>query len=97
MTTTPDKQAYEDKNKKWNMIGKLVKTYGTYKDKLAWISCLADAAKWRIEKYSSTSNTIKKLETTKKAQKTEEIIVFVVFSIVIVVASYITFKILGIL
>lgn len=92
MTTTPDKQPYDDKNKRWNMISRLVENYGTYEDSVAWALCRNDAIRWRIESHGK--NKIVKKDS--KTIKTERI-VFGISCVVIVIGSYITFKILGIL
>lgn len=99
MTTIPN---HEDKNEKWNIIGRLVEKCGTHEDKIAWMLCRAEKAEENIKALGgieqikrNLKNKIKKEKKIKGAQRKEKRIVFVVFSVVIVVVSYIVFKLLG--
>ena len=66
--------------KRWKVISKLVKTYGTYKEKLAWDLCLNDTILWRV-----TADSEKNI---RKKTKKIELAICGVFFIAVIVGSY---------
>jgi len=37
-----------DVDQRWTAIGRLVNTYGTHAEKIAWALCRGDAAEWKL-------------------------------------------------